>query len=353
MAKAYPKIISIGFTVPSHRYTQEEVFRRLGYPRGYRRLFNDNGINSRYFWLDLDAIPRLSFQEQQEEYQRGAIAMSQEAIRQCLDGRSLEGVGCLTYCSCTGIAPGPTIPHYLAKNLLFSPGTYICNIGGMGCEAGYPGLKRALDFTVATGKPSLVVTCELSSCSCYPEPNGIPDPTNDFEIMRSNAIFADAASCALVGYDNDWRHPEIVDSESYTDTAYIDQLGFVWQNGRLRVRLSRKVPELAVKVLAPAVETLLKRNNLQVADIAWFIIHAAGSSVIDNIRDALEIPEEKISLSRKTLSDFGNTSSTSIGITGKKLMSQDIRQGDYALVLSIGPGMTGGTVLLKFDSSSS
>ena len=350
MAKTYPKIISLGFAVPLHRYTQEEIFKRLSYPPGYRRIFN-NGIKYRYFWLDLDSLPGLSFQEQQEEYQKGAIALSLEAAVQCLDGRPIDGIGCLTYCSCTGIMPGPTIPHYLAKTLRFAPDTYFCNIGSMGCEAGYPGLKRAMDFTVATGKQSMVITCELSSCACYPEPGGIPDPTNDFEIMRSNAIFADAASCALVGYDHDWRHPDIIDSESYTDTDYINELGFVWQQGRLRVRLSRRVPDLAVKVLEPAVEALLKRNNLKIEEVGWFIIHAAGNFVIDNIRDALGIPEEKTQLSRKTLLDFGNTSSTSIGITGKSLMSQDIRRGDYALILSIGPGMTGGSVLLKFGSS--
>jgi alkylresorcinol/alkylpyrone synthase len=348
MAKTYPKIISLGFAVPRHRYTQGEIFKRLG-PPGYRRLFN-NGIEHRHFWLDLDAIPGLGFQKQQEEYQRGAIALSLEATRQCLDGRSIERRACLTYCSCTGITPGPTIPHYLAKTLRFAPETYFCNIGSMGCEAGYPGLKRAMDFTIATGKQSMVITCELSSCACFPEPDGLPDPTNDFEIMRSNAIFADAASCALVGYDHDWRHPDIIDSESYTDTDYINELGFVWQQGRLRVRLSRRVPDLAVKVLEPAVEALLKRNNLKIEDIGWFIIHAAGISVIDNVRNALGIPEEKTWLSRETLRDFGNTSSTSIGITGKRLMSQDIRKGDFALILSIGPGMTGGSVLLRFGS---
>jgi alkylresorcinol/alkylpyrone synthase len=350
--KRNPKIISLGYALPPHKYTQDEIFKGLGYPHGYRRLFLENGINRRYFWVALESVPRLSFQEQQEEYQKGAIALSSESIRQCLDGRSVKEIGCVTYCSCTGFVPGPTMPHFISHALDFSPHTYFCNIGSMGCEGGYPGLKRAMDFTLATGKNSLVVTCELSSCACYPEPGGVPDPTNDLELMRSNAIFADASSCALLGYDNDWRHPEIIDTETYTDTSYINELGFIWQNGRLRVKLSRKVPEMAPKVVLPAVETLLKRNKLSVEDIPWFIIHAAGNTVIDNLRDALGIPEHKTQLSRKTLSDFGNTSSTSVGITGKSLMSQNIQPGDYALVISIGPGMTGGSTLLRFGTTS-
>jgi alkylresorcinol/alkylpyrone synthase len=344
----HPRLVSLGFAVPDFKYTQEQIFKKLGYPRGYYRLFQESGINHRYFWIDLDTITNLNFQQQQEEYFKGSLVLSREAIKQCLDDRSAEDIACVSYCSCTGFVPGPVIPHYLTSILGFSSNTYFCNIGSMGCEGGYPGLKRAFDFTVTTGKPSLVIACELSSCTLYPEPDGKPDPTNDLELMRSNAVFADAATAALVGYEDDWRHPEIIDTETYTDINYINKLGFVWQNGRLRVRLSRDVPELAAKVVRPATISLLKRNGLLIRDIDWFIIHAAGNSVIDNIRDALDIPEEKTRLSRQTLADYGNTSSTSVGITGKRLMSQNICPGDYILVLSVGPGMTGGATLLRF-----
>jgi predicted naringenin-chalcone synthase len=139
--------------------------------------------------------------------------------------------------------------------------------------------------------------------------------------------------------------------ETYTDTAYLDQLGFVWQNGRLRVRMSRAIPELAGKIIRPAVESLFRRNHMQIQDIDWFIIHAAGNSVIDNIRDVLNIPEAKTQLSRDTLREYGNTSSTSVGITGKRLMSRNIQPRDFVLVLSIGPGITGGATLLRFGAS--
>jgi alkylresorcinol/alkylpyrone synthase len=349
-SKQHPQIISLGFAVPRHKYTQDAIFARLAYPKGYGRLFRESAIDSRYFWIDLDRITGLSFQQQQEEYQQGAKTLSLEAVRNCLDGRRVDNIGSLTYCSCTGFSPGPTIPHFLAQDLCLAPNTYFCNIASMGCEGGYPGLKRALDFTQSTGKPSLVVACELSSCTFFPEGEGSPDLSNDLEVMRANALFGDAASCALVGYDGDWRHPAIIDTETHTNTDFINELGYVWSEGRLRVRLSRKVPELAVKVVEPAVNTLLERNQLTISDINWFVIHSAGKAVIDNIRDALAIPEEKTQLSRRVLRDYGNTSSTSVGISGKLLMSQPIQPRDQVLVISIGPGMTGGCTLLRFGS---
>ncbi len=346
----YPKILSIGFAVPEQSYSQNEIFQRLGYPAVYRRLFNNSGIEKRYFWVGLKQLPELSFQQQQEEYLKGALDLSNRAIASCLDGRSLDQIGCLTFSSCTGFSPGPVIPHYLARDLHLSSNTYFCNISSHGCEGAYPGLKRAADFTASSRSLSLVLACELSSCAFYPESQGKPDMTNDLELMRANAIFADAACCALIGFDQDWRHPSIIDTETFTDTDYLDQLGFVWQNGRLRIRLSRDIPVLAAKVVQPAAQTLLQRNRLAIKDIRWFVIHAAGNSIIDNIRDVLGIDEEKTQLSRETLRDYGNTSSASVGITGKRLMAQDIHPEDYVLMLSIGPGMTGGATLLRFGT---
>lgn len=346
-----PKVISIGYAVPQHSYSQEEIFEELGYPKAFKRLFTGSDIGGRYFWVPLERVRKLSFQEQQEEYMEGAITLSKEAVLNCLDGRSPADIGCLVFSSCTGIAPGPVIPHYLAKELGFAPDTYYTNIGGMGCESGFPSLRRAADFTIASGKPSLAIASELSSCSYFPEPDGKPDRENHFELCRANAIFGDAASCALVGFDDDPRHPVIVDTETYTDTKYLNDLGYIWRSGRLRVRLSRRVPDIAGRLVGIVVPRLLQRHNLKIGNIKHYVIHAAGNSVLDNMRDALGLPEKSMTLSRETLRLFGNTSATSVGITGKRLMEEHTpRPGDYALVISLGPGMTSGATLLHFES---
>jgi len=343
-----PKIISIGFAVPEKSYTQEEMFQVLGYPQRFQRFFKESGIEKRHLCIPPDEAMKASWQQQQEAYRDWAVKLSLQAINECLDDNSAGDIACLVYGSCTGFAPGPTVAHYLAEKLGLKPSTYYTNIIGQGCESGFPGLRRAYDFAVATGKKALVVNCELCSCTYYPDSGDRPDPENHYELLRSNALFADAASCVLVGSDEDPRYPVIIDMETYTNTDFIHDLGYTWRDGRLRVMLSRRVPELAPQVVKPAVDAVLQRQKLEVGNITWWVIHAAGSSVLDNIRDALGIAEEKVTLSRGTLREFGNTSSTSVGITGKRLMSEDIRPGDYAAVLSVGPGMTGGITLLRW-----
>lgn len=343
-----PKIISLGYAVPEQAVTQEEVFATLKYPNPFWRLYRASGIEKRHFWVPLSRIRQLSFQEQQEEYKKGATELSKRAAINCLDKRNTKDTGCLTYCSCTGFSPGPTIGHFLAKEFNLPGDTYHCNIGSQGCESGFPGLVRAMDRTIVTGKPSLVISCELASCSYFPEPDGKPDPENHYELLRSNAIFADAASAGLVGYDDDPRHPSIIDSETYTNTDYLYALGYVWRDGRLRVLLSRDIPRLAAEVTGMAVNQLLERRGLKVGDIQYWVIHAAGNSVLDEIRDSLGLDEEQVALSRETLRLYGNTSSTSVGITGKRLMLAEKEPKGYCLMVSVGPGMTGGATLLRF-----
>ena len=343
-----PKIISIGYSVPKYSYDQATIFRDLAYPRPFWRIFRDAGIDKRYFCLPLEQIKSLSFQEQQEYYLNLAPILSYQAMENCLDDRNPQDIGAVIYVTCTGFPPGPTIAHYIGKKLKLPPGVFYTNISSQGCEGAFPGLCRAYDRTIASGKPSLFINCELTGLTYWPEPAGKPDPENDYEVLRANAIFGDAASACLVGYDDDWHHPEVIDMETHTNFDYIDELGYVWRNGRLRVKLSKRVPSLASLVVKPALDAVLTRQHLTVSDITWWIIHAAGNTVLDNMRDAIGVPEDKTLLSRETLRLYGNTSSASVGITSKRLMQQEIKRGEYVAVLSVGPGMTGGMTLCRF-----
>lgn len=344
-----PKIVSLGIALPPFSYSQRQVFTELKYPEHFWRIFRDSRIERRHFSIPLERLIKLSFQEQQQTYQREALKLSKEAIISCLDGRDPKEIGCLVYCSCTGIVPGPTVGDFLLRELGLLPDTRIINDAFQGCEGGgFPGLAIATDFTMATGKPALVVATELCGLTYYPEPDGKPNPENDYQCLRANAIFGEASSAALVGYDDDWRHPVIVDQESCTDPNYIGDLGYQWRDGRLMVLLSKRVPKVAPLVVKPAVEAVLGRQSLKVDDINWWIIHAAGMAVISNIQRALGIAQGKLELALEVLKGCGNCSSSTVGLVGKRLMSENIKVGDWVVVVTVGPGMRGGATLLRF-----
>ena len=51
----------------------------------------------------------------------------------------------------------------------------------------------------------------------FPEDGANPDKGGEYELLRANAIFGDGASAVLVGYDDDPKHPYLLDFESYFD----------------------------------------------------------------------------------------------------------------------------------------
>jgi len=345
------QVISLGYALPHYQYAQNEIFKKLGYSKHFNRIFRESQIEQRYFCIPADEAMQLSFQQQQEIYLREAPLLAIEAIINCLDGRDPGCIGCLTYCSCTGFAPGPTVGHEIARRMGLRDDLIITNIASMGCEAGgMPGLKRAADYTEATGKPSLVVATELCSLTHFPEPNGA-DPTNSYELLRANAVFGDASSAALVGIDLQVEHPVIVDSLVYTNHKYHDKLGYKWQDGRLRVLLAKDVPECASEVAMEAVGRMLIKHNLLCHQIQHWIVHGAGMAVLDRIQEGLALKEDGLRWSREVLKTLGDGSSATVGITGKFLMDSGVpKEGDLGVIVTVGPGMSGGCSLLRWTA---
>lgn len=346
------QIISIGYALPEYKYNQTDIFEKLGYSKHFARLFRESQIEQRYFCIPADEAIDLSFQRQQELYIEKAPELSIEAVINCLDGRDPECIGCLTFVSCSGFAPGPTVGHEIARRLGMRDDLIITNIASMGCEAGgMPGLRRAADYTEATGKPSLVVATELCSLTHFPEPNGA-DPENGYELARANAVFGDGSSAALVGVDGEIDHPYIVDSLVYTKSEYRDKLGYIWRDGRLRVRLSKDVPKCAAEVSMEAVGRLLEKHGLLCHQIQHWIVHGAGMAVLDRIQEGLALREDALHWSREVLRNVGNVSSATVGICGKYLMESGApKEGDLGLIVTVGPGLSGGCSVIKFGDN--
>jgi predicted naringenin-chalcone synthase len=343
--KHNPKIISIGFAVPPVSFTQREIFDQLGYPHHFWRIYEEAAIDKRHFWVPFSQP--LTWQEATDAYREGATQLTREVVKQCLDGRDPADIAHVTYASCTGYEC-PSIAHRIGKG--FSPRVGYTPILGTGCEGSAPALRRAYDFTVATGKTSIAISCEICSVCHFPEDGANPDPTREFELLRANAIFGDGACAVLIGYDNNPRHPYLMDFENYFDPENMKHLGFLWQDGRLRCLLSRQVPKIAPKVSAKALAPLLERNGLKIDDVTWWIIHPGGRAVLDNIRDELELPESKMTHSREVLRNYGNCSSSSIGIAGKLLMGENVKPGDWGVIISLGAGLAAGATLLKWET---
>ena len=349
MMTLVPKIISLEFTVPRYSYTQDEIFKALGYPRLFSSVYTGAGISKRHFCVPLDKARDMSWQQQCATYIVEAENLSVAAVEKC----ARDGVGKidrLYYNSCTGFAPGPTIGHLISRRVPTLNGARVVNLSSMGCEAALPGISVAYDYCVAWGKPAMVVNCELCSLTYYPEKPS-PDKENDYELLRGNALFADAAVAGIIGFDHNDRHPYILAMKTLTDYSHMNDLGYVWSEGRLRLKLSRSVPDTALLLIQKVVSEVMAEWELEAKSVRFWVVHAAGSKVLDLVESIFSLSQEQLWFSRQTLFRYGNCSSATVGITGKIIMEEgNPHVGDYGVMVNVGPGMTANAMLIKWGS---
>ncbi len=111
----------------------------------------------------------------------------------------------------------------------------------------------------------------------------------------------------------------------------INRNGKINQNGR-------KVFKWAVQTVSREIPRLLELNQLQLADIDWFVPHSANMRILEAISNELSIPMEKI---LESLVKFGNTSSASIPLAlCPAVRDGRVKKGDRVLFFGFGGGLT-------------
>ena len=92
--------------------------------------------------------------------------------------------------------------------------------------------------------------------------------------------------------------------------------------------------------------TLLKRNNLTLDDIDWFIPHQANLRIIETTGQLLKCPPEKVIVN---VEKYANTSSASIpAALHEAVIDGRIKRGQKLLFAAFGAGLTSGAMLLEF-----
>ena len=104
----------------------------------------------------------------------------------------------------------------------------------------------------------------------------------------------------------------------------------------------------AVRKMAEASETLLKRNGLTGDDVDLFVPHQANRRIIMSAAERLKMPEKKIVIN---IGEFGNTTAGTIPLA-LETARQDgrLKKGNLVLLASVGAGFTVGATLLRWGA---
>jgi alkylresorcinol/alkylpyrone synthase len=243
----------------------------------------------------------------------------------------------------TGLAT-PSIDARLGNRLALRSDFKRTPIFGLGCVAGAAGLARAADYLRGfPGHVAVLLSVELCSLTLQRDDLSIAN-------IIASGLFGDGASAVvLAGAERGGPGPRVVGNRSvfYPDTERI--MGWDVTDGGFKVVLSPKVPSLVKERVRKDVDGFLAEHGLKRSDIRHWVVHTGGPKVLRAFEEALELESEALARSWSSLSQVGNLSSSSVlFVLSDVLETANANEGDFGLVMAMGPGFCSELVLLRW-----
>jgi alkylresorcinol/alkylpyrone synthase len=168
--------------------------------------------------------------------------------------------------------------------------------------------------------------------------------------LISSGLFGDGAGVAIVaGAELPESGPRILATRSvfYPDTEHV--MGWEISEKGFRILLSREVPEVVEKNLAPDVDAFLASEGLSRADIGSWVLHTGGPRVLEATAQALQLPEGALDASWECLRRTGNLSSASVLLVLEEVMlNRRPAPGTYSVMAAMGPAFCSELILLRW-----
>lgn len=346
------RILAVGTSHPPNRYTQQDILDRFRVANPeVRAVFRASHIDGRYLVLpasDEQGRPTETQAELLAKHRRWSLRLGAEAIDRCLSqvGIRPEQVDYLCCVTSTGfMLPGLTAMY--VKHLGFRVDCHRADVVGMGCNAGLNGLNPTVSWAVANpGRYALMVCCEVNS-ALY-----VYDDTLNTGVV--NSLFGDGCAAVLLRAspeDEPAFAPRVLGFHSHLIPEAWDAMIYVWDEaqGKFSFQLARDVPYVLGLNADIPVRALLDRHGLKRRDIAHWLVHSGGKKVIDAIKYTVGISAHDVRHTTGVLRDMGNLGSGSFLFSFQRLLDERVvRRGDYAVMMTMGPGSTVETALLRW-----
>ncbi len=351
----FPRLLAVGTANPATAYSQRDVLDRYQVQDApIRSLFLGSHIDRRFLALselDGDGRPRLESQgELLTKHRREGIRLATRALQKCLEraGAELADIRYLCCVTTTGfLVPG--LSALLVKELGLRPDTSRADVVGMGCNAGLNGLNPVTAWAAANpGKLAVMICVEVCSAAY------VFDDTMRTAVV--NSLFGDGAAAVAVRADmrpadGPAAGPAVLKFASRVIPEAVDAMRYEWDEaqGKFSFFLERDVPYVVGAHAEEVIGNLLDGTGLRRSDIAHWTVHSGGKKVIDSVRVNLRLSAHDMRHTTSVLRDYGNLSSGSFLFSFDRLTEEGTpRPGDYGVLMTMGPGSTIETCLLKW-----
>lgn len=356
------RIAAVGRALPENWYDQQTLSTALELAFGgngldarrLARLHRNVQVEGRHLALPIAEYRGLeTFGDTNDAFIRCGLELGARAVTDGLDSAGLgpEDVDHLFFVSVTGVAT-PSLDAGLVNRLGLRPDVKRTPIFGLGCVAGAAGVARAADYLRAfPDQVAVLLSVELCSLTLQLDDLSIAN-------LIASGLFGDGAAAAvLVGSEhraggqaagNGAPRPEILATRSvfYPDTERL--MGWDIGEDGFQVVLSPDVPEVIGSNIRPDVEGFLADHDLSIGDISTWIAHPGGPRILEAVEAALELPEEALERTWRSLASIGNLSSASVLMVLRDALGEGLpERGRHGLMFAMGPGFCSELVLLR------
>lgn len=164
----------------------------------------------------------------------------------------------------------------------------------------------------------------------------------DFTDRSTCVLFGDGAAAAVIRLTDDAPYACVLGARGDTQ---ILRSGGAGETDRFIHMDGQAVFRFAVDAVPKCIDAVLTQAGMTLDQVDHVICHQANSRIIDYVVRKLKAPPEKF---YKNMDRYGNTSAASIPIALDELLEKGLaRQGQIALCVGFGAGLTWGGVLLK------
>jgi alkylresorcinol/alkylpyrone synthase len=349
-------IAGVHGALPPYRYSQQEITDRFvqvptfaRYEAIVRELHASAKVDGRHLILPMDEYLALrDFGQTNDTWLEHAMDLGCKALTGALDDAGLQpgDVDLIMTATATGVAV-PSLDARIAGRLGLRPDVRRVPIFGLGCVAGAAGLARLHDYL--TGHPdgvAALVSVDLASLM-------FPAAPATMASLVGSALFADGAAAVVsVGSSRAQQiaalGPDVVATRSRLYPDSLDTMGWDVGTAGFQLVLSAALPDLIERYFGDDVTSFLAEHDLTIDGIGSWVSHPGGPRVLEAMAAALDLDDDALELSWRSLAEIGNVSSSSVLHILRDARAKPPPAGTPGLMMAMGPGFCSELVLLRW-----